>query len=63
MNKKTQVDDQKPPKSLKQLKSVHSLDKILPKLAEISAPLRPLLNLNIDFTWTLALDDTFEQLK
>ena len=42
---------------------MHSLDKIKPKLAEISSPLRPLLNFNINFTWTLACDDIFEQLK
>ena len=32
--------------------SMHSLHKFLPKFAEVSAPLRPLLNQNNDFVWT-----------
>ena len=52
--RKTQtIEDLKTPKSRKQLKSLmgslHSLHKFLPKLAELSAPLRPLLSQNDDF--------------
>ena len=32
--------------------SMHSLHKFLPNLAEVSAPLRPLLSQNNDFVWT-----------
>ena len=57
----------KPPKSRKQLKSLmcpkQSLHKFLPKLAEVSSPLRPLLSLNSEFNWTPACDNAFQQLK
>ena len=61
---KTQaIEDLKTPKSRKQLKSMHSLHKFLPKLAEKSGPLRPLLSQNNDFVWTPACENTFQQLK
>ena len=57
----------KTPKSRKQLKSLmgslHSLHKFLPKLAELSAPLRPLLSQNNDFVWTPVCENAFQQLK
>ena len=66
--RKTQtVEDLKTPKSRKQLKSLmgsmHSLHKFLPNLAEVSAPLRPLLSQNNDFIWTSTCEDAFQQLK
>ena len=66
--RKTQaIEDLKTPKSRKQLKSLmgslHSLLKILPKLAEISAPLRPLLSQNKNFVWTPVCENAFQQLK
>ena len=66
--RKTQaIEDLKNPKSRKQLKSLmgslHSLHKFLPKLAELSAPLRPLLSQNNDFVWTPVCENAFQQLK
>ena len=66
--RKTQaVEDLKTPKSRKQLKSLvgsmHSLRKFLPKLAEVSAPLRLLLSQNNDFVWTSNCENAFQQLK
>ena len=66
--RKTQaIEDLKTPKSRKQLKSLmgslHSLHKFLPKLAELSAPLRPLLSQNNDFVWTSVCENAFQQLK
>ena len=66
--RKTQaIEDLKTPKSRKQSKSLmgslHSLHKLLPKLAEISAPLRPLLSQNNDFVWTPVCEIAFQQLK
>ena len=43
--------------------SLHSLHKFLPKLAELSAPLRPLLSQNNDFVWTTVCENAFQQLK
>ena len=43
--------------------SMHSLHKFLPNLAEVSAPLRPLLSQNNDFVWTPTREDAFQQLK
>ena len=43
--------------------SMHSLHKFLPKLAEVSAPLRPLLSQNNDFVWTPNCENAFQQLK
>ena len=62
--RKTQAaEDLKTSKSKKQLKSLmgsmHSLHKFLPKLAEESAPLRPLLSQNNDFVWTPACEKRF----
>ena len=61
------VEDLKPPNSRKQLKSLmvsmHSLHKFLPKLAEVSAPLRPLLSQSNDFVWTPNCGNAFQQLK
>ena len=55
------------PKSRKQLKSLmgsmHSLHKFFPKLAEVSAPLRPLLSQNNDFVCTPNCENSFQQLK
>ena len=60
-------EDLKTPKSRKQLKSLmgsmHSLHKFLPKLAEVSAPLRPLLSQNNNFVWTPNCENAFKQLK
>ena len=42
--------------------SMHSLHKFLPKPAEVSAPLRPLLSQN-DFVWTPNCKNAFQQLK
>ena len=66
--RKTQaVEDLKTPKSRKQLKSLmgsmHSLQKFLPKLAEVSAPLRLLLSQNNDFVWTPNRENAFQKLK
>ena len=66
--RKTQaIEDLKTPKSRKQLKSLmgsmHSLHKFLPKLAEVSAPFRPLLSQNNNFVWTPACENAFQQLK
>ena len=61
------VENLKIPKSRKQLKSLmgsmHSLHKFLPKLGEVSAPLRPLLSQNNDFVWTPNCENAFQQLK
>ena len=43
--------------------SLHSLHKFLPKLAGLSAPLRPLLSQNNDFVWTPVCENAFQQLK
>ena len=66
--RKTQtIEDLKTPKARKQLKSLmdsmHSLHNFLPKLAEVSAPLRPLLSQNNDFVWTPVCENAFQQLK
>ena len=66
--RKTQaVEDLKTPKSRKQLKSLmgsmHSLHKFLPTLAEVSAPLRPLLSQNNHFVWLPNCENAFQQLK
>ena len=66
--RKTQaIEDLKTPKSRKQLKSLmgslHSLYKFSPKLAELSALLRPLLSENNDFVWTPVCENAFQQLK
>ena len=66
--RKTQaIEDLKSLKYRKQLKSLmgslHSLHKFLPKLAEISAPFRPLLSQNNDFVWTAVCENAFQQLK
>ena len=42
---------------------MHSLHKCLPKLAEVSAPLRPLLSQNNEFVWTPNCENAFQQLK
>ena len=57
LDRKTRViDELKAPRTRRQLKLLmgflHSLHKFLPKLAEISAPLKPLLSQNNDFIWT-----------
>ena len=61
------MEDLKTPKSRKQLKSLmgsmHSLHKFLLNLAEMSAPLRPLLSQNNDFVWTPNCGNAFQQLK
>ena len=66
--RKTQaVEDLKTPKSRKQLKllmgSMHSLHKFFPKLAEVSALLRPLLSQKNDFVWMPNCENAFQQLK
>ena len=43
--------------------SMHSLHKFLPKLAEVSAPLRPLFSQNNEFAWTSERENAFQQLK
>ena len=61
------IEDLKTPKSRKHLKSLigsmHSLHNFLPKLAEVSSPLRPLLSQNNDFVWTPVCENAFQQLK
>ena len=42
---------------------MHSLHKFLPKLAEVSAPLRPLLSLNNEFVWMPDCENALQQLK
>ena len=42
---------------------MHSLHKFLPKLAEVSAPLKPLLSQNNNFVWTLNCENAFQQSK
>ena len=42
---------------------MHSLRKFLPNLAEVSAPLRPLLSQNHEFAWTPDCENAFQQLK
>ena len=60
--RKTQaIEDLKTPKSL--MGSPHSLHKFLRKLAELSAPLRPLLSQINDFVWTTACENAFQKLK
>ena len=66
--RKTQAaEDLKTPKSRKELKSLmgsmHSLYKFLPKLAEVSAPLRPLLSQNNESVWTPNCENAFQQFK
>ena len=66
--RKTQaVEDLKTPKSRKQLKSLmgfmQCLHKFLPKLAEVRAPLRPLLSQNNDLVWTPNCENAFQKLK
>ena len=66
--RKTQaMEDLKISKLRKQLKSLmgsmHSLHKFLPKLADVSAPLRPLLSQNNNFVWTPVGENAFKQLK
>ena len=65
---KTQaVEILKTPKSRKQLKSImgsmHSLHKNLPKLAEVSAALRPLLSQKNEIGWTPDCENAFQKLK
>ena len=43
--------------------SMHSLHKFLPKLAEVSAPLRLLLIQNNNFVWTPDCENAVQQLK
>ena len=43
--------------------SMHSLHKFLLKLAEVSAPLRPLLSQTNEFAWTPDWENDFQQLK
>ena len=56
-----------PPWTLTQLKSfmgsTHSLHKYLPALAELSAPLRPLLSKSNENIWTPERQNAFENLK
>ena len=42
---------------------MHSLHKLLPKIAEVSAPLRLLLSQNNEFAWTLDCENAFQQMK
>ena len=61
------IDKLVAPRTLLQLKSfmgsIHSLHKHLPSLAEISAPLRPLLSKKNDFVWKNECQVAFEMLK
>ena len=67
VHKSQAVEDLKPPKSRIQLKSfmvsMQSLHKFLPKLAEVSTPLRPLLTLSNEFVWTPDCENAFQQLE
>ena len=42
---------------------MHSMHKFLPKLAEVSTPLRPLLSLSNEFVWTPDCENAFQKLK
>ena len=42
---------------------MHSLHTLLPKLAEVGAPLRTLLSQNNDFVWTQNCENAFQQMK
>ena len=61
------IDKLQPPRTLSQLKSfmgsIHSLHKLLPALAETSAPLRPLLSKKNDFELSVECQLAFEDLK
>ena len=62
--RKTQtIEDLKTPKSRKQVKSLWIQCTVLPKLAEVSAPLRPLLSQNNDFVWTPVCENALQPLK
>ena len=56
-----------PLRTLTQLKSfmgsIHSLHKYFPALAELSAPLRPLLSKSNDKIWTTECQNAFENLN
>ena len=65
--KTSPIDALKAPKTVTQLKSfmgsIHSLHKYLPAIAEISAPLRPLLSKKNEYNWTAECENAFQNIK
>ena len=43
--------------------SIHSLHKYLPAIAEMSAPLRPLLSKRNDYNWTAECENAFQNIE
>ena len=65
--KTSPIDALKAPKTVTQLKSfmgsIHSLHKYLPAIAEMSAPLRPLLSKKNEYNWTAECENAFQNIK
>ena len=65
--KTSPIDALKAPKTVTQLKSfmgsIHSLHKYLPAIAEMSAPLRPLLSKKNEYNWTAECECAFQNIK
>ena len=43
--------------------SIHSIHKYLPEIAELSAPLRPLISKKNDYKWTEECENAFQNVK
>ena len=65
--KTSPIDALKAPKTVTQLKSfmgsIHSLHKYLPAIAEMSAPLWPLLSKRNEYNWTAECENAFQNIK
>ena len=65
--KTSPIDALAAPKSVTHLKSfmgsIYSLHKYLPAIAEMSAPLRPLLSKKSDYNWTAECENAFQNVK
>ena len=65
--KTSPIDALKAPKTVTQLKSfmgsIHSLHNYLPAIAEMSAPLRPLLSKKNEYNWTAECENAFQNIK
>ena len=65
--KTSPIDALAAPKTVTQLKSfmgsIHSLHKYLPAIAEMSAPLRPLLIKKSDYNWTAECENAVQNIK
>ena len=65
--KTSPIDALTAPKTESQLKSftgsIHSLHKYLPAIAEISAPLWPLLSNKNEYNWTAECENVFQSIK